>query len=91
MSIRLATAQDDAFVGRAFRRMWLDVGIAEEGILCDAEVRMRAFIEDARARLDFRAFIAEHEGAPIGYAAARRFAGLYPDVLSPKVRRYAYQ
>jgi ribosomal protein S18 acetylase RimI-like enzyme len=90
MSIRLATADDDAFVGRAFRRMWLDVGIEEAGIVGDAEARVQAFIDDARERLDFRAFIAEHEGTPIGCAAAQRFAGLYPDVLSPAVRRYAY-
>lgn len=90
MSIRRATEQDDPFIAQSFRQMWLDIGIPPQGLATDAEERTQAFIDDARDRLDFRAFVAEHDGAAIGCAAAQRFAGLYPDVLVASVRRYAY-
>ncbi len=89
-SIRRATEGDDDFIADAFRRMWLDIGMTEDGIAPDAQARTLAFITDARDRLDFRAFVAEADEGPIGCAAAQKFAGLYPDVLSPKVRRYGY-
>ena len=90
MPIRRATEQDDPFIAEAFRQMWLDIGIEQEGLVADAGPRIQAFIDDARDRLDFRAFVAVHEDTQIGCVAAQRFAGLYPDVLARSVRRYAY-
>lgn len=89
-SLRDATAADDTFIAEAFRSMWLDIGYAPEQLVPDALDRTRAFITHARASLDFYAVIAEVEGAPIGCAAAQRFDGLYPRVLTPQRRTLGY-
>ena len=89
-TIRAGDTSDDGFVARCFRQMWLDIGHAPEVIVPDAEARTVRFIEDARARLDFRSGVAVVGGERIGCAAAQRFGGLYPDVMDPNHRRYGY-
>jgi ribosomal protein S18 acetylase RimI-like enzyme len=89
-TIRPAVPDDDPWLAASFRRMWLDIGIAPEDIVEDADARVLRFIADARAGLDFRGFVAEEGDAKVGCAAAQRFGGLYPDVLRPSLRKYGY-
>ncbi|MGH1346520.1 MAG: GNAT family N-acetyltransferase [Nannocystales bacterium] len=88
--IRAGNRGDDDFIAAAFRNMWLDIGVGAENLVADAEDRTVQFIENARANLDFRSFVAEVEGEPVGGAACQEFAGLYPNVLAAKHRRYGY-
>lgn len=91
IAIRAAGVGDDAFIAAAFRRMWLDIGIAEADIVEDAEARVVSFIAHARAELGFCGAIAEDDGGRrVGCAAGQWFAGLYPLVLKESVRKYGY-
>jgi len=89
-AIRPGSPVDDAYVLSAFRRMWLEIGIPEGELLPDFDARTLAHVDDARARLDLRSFIAEADGAPVGCAMAQRFAGLYPDVIADSHRKWGY-
>ncbi len=88
--IREGDPGDDRFIAAAFRNMWLDIGVGAENLVADAEDRTVQFIENARANLDLRSFVAELGGEPIGGAACQKFAGLYPNVLAPEHRLYGY-
>ncbi len=90
-SIRDGTPQDDPFIAEAFEQMWLDIGYAPSELVSDARAHTLAFVADARSRLDFRAAIALGEGGkPVGCACAQRFAGLYPELLTPQRRTLGY-
>ena len=88
--IRSATPDDDPFIAESFRSMWLDIGVAQNDIVGDAHERVIEFIAHARAELEFCGAIAEEDGARVGCAAAQCFAGLYPLVLKPSLRKYGY-
>ncbi len=88
--VRAATATDDAFVAASFRNMWRDIGIADADIVDDPEGRILAFLERGRAEAELTGAIAELDGIAIGCAVAQRFAGLYPDILRPQLRKYGY-
>lgn len=82
---------DEAHVLAAcFRQMWLDVGIAPDGIHEDWRERVERFVEHGRAHVGLRFFLAEEEDTVVGSACAQLFAGLYPDLLRPSVRKYGY-
>ncbi len=90
VSIREGREDEAHHLARCFRQMWLDVGIAEDGLHDDWRERVERFVEHGRRELGLRFFLAEDGGAIVGSACAQRFAGLYPDLLRPSVRRYGY-
>lgn len=87
--IREAGADEAAQLARCFRRMWLDVGVAEDGIHDDWRERVERFVEHGRREHGLRFFLAGGEDV-VGSVCVQRFAGLYPDLLRPHVRRYGY-
>jgi ribosomal protein S18 acetylase RimI-like enzyme len=90
--VTLREGRDDeaAALARCFRQMWLDVSIPEDGIEDDWQARVERFVAHGRSELGLRFFFAEHGGAIVGSVCVQRFAGLYPDLLKPGVRRYGY-
>ena len=48
------------------------------------------FIHNAREQLEYAAYVADLDGVPIGSAACQVFAGLYPGVFKPEVRKQGY-
>jgi ribosomal protein S18 acetylase RimI-like enzyme len=90
IELREGTLREAPLLAQMFRQMWLDIGMAETHIVKDAEARVVRFIEEGQRRHSLRMFFAVQNGADIGGAACQRFAGLYPDLLMPEVRRYGY-
>ncbi len=90
MMIREGTVDDAELLAAMFRQMWLDNGVAAETIVEDAEPRVRDFLVEGRSRRGLRLFFAVEAGVDVGGAVCQRFAGLYPDILAPEVRRYGY-
>ena len=72
-----------------FYRLWAEYDL-ESLLAQDWLETTLAFIADARARLEYAAFVAEVEGASIGSAACQVFSGLYPSVFQPDKRKYGY-
>jgi ribosomal protein S18 acetylase RimI-like enzyme len=90
-SIRQAEESEDALLAIHFERMWADTGVAKEHVLDDAAQRVVAFVQEARSRHEYRAFLAVTEdGNVVGSAGCQVFAGLYPNVLASQYRRYGY-
>ena len=93
VAVRPAADDDDAFIARAFRAMWLDNGISPANILPHWEQQVLDFLAHGREHLELQAFIAELpdlDSAPRGCAVTQLFAGLYPNVLAPSLRKYGY-
>jgi ribosomal protein S18 acetylase RimI-like enzyme len=90
VAIREGSGEEAAVLAACFRRMWLDVGVPEEGLHDDWCERVERFVERGRRELGLRFFFAEEGQDVVGSACAQRFAGLYPDLLRPSVRRYGY-
>jgi ribosomal protein S18 acetylase RimI-like enzyme len=90
VTLREGRGDEAAALARCFRQMWLDVSIPEDGIEDDWQERVERFVEHGQRELGLRFFFAEHQGAIVGSACVQRFAGLYPDLLKPSVRRYGY-
>ena len=90
VTLREGRGDEAAVLARCFRQMWLDVSIPEDGIEDDWPERVERFVAHGRSELGLRFFFAEHEGAIVGSVCVQRFAGLYPDLLKPSVRRYGY-
>ena len=89
--VRAAGPDDDALIAEHFRQMWLDNGIAEERICDSWREDVLAFVSSARRSLEYRAFVAELEhGQIVGSASCQLFAGLYPNILQAKQRKYGY-
>ncbi len=90
--IRQGRDDEAAVLADCFRRMWLDNAIPEAGIHDDWRERVSRFVEHGRRELALTFFLAEAEaeGEVVGSACAQRFAGLYPDLLRPEIRRYGY-
>lgn len=88
--IREGRADEADRLAICFRQMWLDVGVRPSGIQPDWLERVTRFVEHGRRELELRFFFAEAGGEVVGSVCAQRFAGLYPDLLTPSVRRYGY-
>jgi GNAT superfamily N-acetyltransferase len=70
--------------------MWLDNNIPVESIHANwLEITLR-FIDRARSQLQYKAFVAEIEGEIIGSVSCQLFAGLYPDIIADRNRKYGY-
>lgn len=88
--IRPATLADDSLIASHFLRMWADSPITAVAVVPDGHERVLAFVAEARKDLEFAAFIAEMDGAPVGSASCQLHLTPYPNVLEPSFRRYGY-
>ena len=88
--LREGTLEDGPLLSRMFCQMWLDIGIAEDGLVEDAERRVIRFIETGQQLHHLRMFFAVKDQEEVGAAVCQHFTGLYPEVLAPEVRRYGY-
>ncbi len=91
VDIREGTESELDLLAIMFRDMWRDNGVAQEQLVDDYQERVKAFASENAAR-EFRFFIARdgETGLDVGCAASQLFGGLYPDLLSPDLRRYGY-
>ena len=89
-SVRPGVLADDRYVAECFRNMWLDNQVAAKHVVPDSDQRVLDFLTLGREHLELQTFIAETPSGPCGAAVAQLFAGLYPDVLSPELRKYGY-
>jgi GNAT superfamily N-acetyltransferase len=87
---REATEDEDTAIAGHFFQLWRDNGIPETSIESNWLTITLQFIHQARATLDYKAFVAEVGGEIIGSTGCQRFAGLYPAVLSKHQRHYGY-
>jgi ribosomal protein S18 acetylase RimI-like enzyme len=89
--IREGGPGEDALIAEHFRQMWRDNGISEDRICKTWKEDVLAFVSSARQALQYRAFIAELDrGQIVGSASCQLFAGLYPNILESKQRKYGY-
>jgi ribosomal protein S18 acetylase RimI-like enzyme len=88
--IRPGRVDEIHLLAEAFRQMWRDNDIAETSIEPDYRERVEQFVRAGIERDGLQFFLAEHEGEMVGAAACQWFAGLYPAILIPEVRRYGY-
>jgi len=73
-----------------FRRMWLEIGWPPESLREDWRSVVNDFVEHARRRGAFAAFLAEVDGAVVGSAGCQIYAGLYPEIRIPTRHRVGY-
>ena len=89
-TIRAGGPDDDALIAEHFRQMWLDNAVPEERMSATWKEDVLAFVSSARQALQYRSFMAELDGQIIGSASCQLFAGLYPNILEAKQRKYGY-
>jgi len=90
-TIRAGEPDDDALIAEHFRQMWLDNAVPEDRICETWKEDVLAFVSSARQALRYRSFIAELAGGKIvGSASCQLFAGLYPNILQARQRKYGY-
>jgi GNAT superfamily N-acetyltransferase len=90
LNIREIHSEEYAAIAEHFYKMWLDNHIPAESIQSNwLEITLR-FIDRARSELQYQAFVAEIEGEIVGSASCQLFAGLYPDIIADRSRKYGY-
>jgi GNAT superfamily N-acetyltransferase len=89
-SFRKAIAQDDERIAQHFYNLWLDNGLKPENLLPECKTEVLNFIQTARERNSYQAFIAEVDQQIIGSAGSQLFAGLYPIPFQPSYRKIGY-
>lgn len=88
--VRAATPAEDTLIAQHFYQMSLDNQVPENAIAphwCDIVLQ---YIQQARERLQYQAFVAEVEGRVVGSAGGQRFAGLYPNIIQVTERCDGY-
>ncbi|MGL5875816.1 MAG: GNAT family N-acetyltransferase [Xenococcaceae cyanobacterium] len=90
LNIRETTQQEDSAIARHFYKMWLDNNIPVESIQPNCLEIILQFIDRARQELAYKAFVAEINGEIVGSASCQLFAGLYPDIIIDRERKYGY-
>jgi GNAT superfamily N-acetyltransferase len=82
--------KEDSALAQDFYKMWLDNNISTESIQSNwLEITLQ-FIDRARQELAYKAFVAEINGEIVGSAGCHLFAGLYPDIIIDRDRKYGY-
>ena len=90
INLREESPQEDSLIAKHFYQLWLDNEVSADSIQSNwLEITLQ-FIEHARLKLHYKAFVAELDGAVIGSASCQLFAGLYPHVLTEQYRKYGY-
>lgn len=91
--IREATPQEYPLIAKHFYQLWRDNNIPPELIKENYPEITLEFIENAREKLNFCAFVAQIENTKseiVGSASCQLYDGLYPHILSETVRKYGY-
>lgn len=91
-SIRIEPAKPghDGIIAQHFYQLWRDNNIEPDLIRDDWLDTTLIFIQNARKKLKFQAFIARKENRIIGSVSCQLFTGLYPAVLKQEQRNYGY-
>lgn len=90
INIREATPNEDSLIAEHFYHLWLDNNVPADSIKPDWLDITLEFIEKARHKLAYKAFVAEVDGKIIASASCQLFAGLYPHILTESYRNYGY-
>lgn len=90
LQIRPATPSDDRLIAQHFYQMWRDNQVPEEAIAPHWMEMTLEFIDQARQTLNYQAYLAEMHGQAVGSVGCQIFAGLYPNIMHPTVRRDGY-
>jgi GNAT superfamily N-acetyltransferase len=85
-----ATPEGWGAIAQHFHDLWRDNGVPAAGIRPDWRAITLDFMQTATATLDYQAFVAEAQGETVGSVGGQRFAGLYPNALTPAQRCYGY-
>jgi len=87
--IRVATPQEDAIIADHFCLLWQDI-ISADSVKSNWQEITLEFIEHARQKLSYQAFVAEVDSKVVGSVGCQLFAGLYPNVLTEQYRKSGY-
>lgn len=90
MKIYQAQPEADQIIVQHFYQLWLDNGVVPESIDPDWHKLTLEFIEQARHKLNFQAFIAQVDGKIVGSVSCQVFSGLYPLLFKQEYRHYGY-
>jgi GNAT superfamily N-acetyltransferase len=80
MSIRKTTRSEDHILIEHYKQMWRDNGVEDSEIMNDYALRTQKFINSARRRLNFAAFVAHERDLIVGSGCCQVYDGLYPKV-----------
>ncbi|MCL1473144.1 GNAT family N-acetyltransferase [Argonema antarcticum] len=90
IQVKEASPREDALIAEHFYQMWLDNEVTANSIEPDWLNITLQFIEEARQKLFYKAFVAEIDNQIIGSTSCQIFAGLYPHILKAEYRKYGY-
>ena len=90
LTFRKANLAEDAVIARHFYQMWLDNNVTPNNIDADWLNITLDFITKARQELCFQAFVALINDKIVASASCQLFAGLYPVLFKPSIRKYGY-
>lgn len=90
LNIRETNPKEDSAIAEHFYKLWLDNNIPVDSIHSNWLEITLEFIDRARSELQYQAFVAEIESEIVGSASCQLFAGLYPDIIADRSRKYGY-
>ena len=90
ITLRSATAADDALIAAHFYQMWRDNDVPAAAIIPHWQAEMQHYLDETRRSLDYQAFVAEVNHRVVGSVGCQRFAGLYPNILEASYRQDGY-
>ena len=88
VSFREASLEEDSLVAQHLYHMWRDNNVAADSIASNWRDITLEFTQEAREKLNYKAFLAEIDGVVVGSTSCQIFQGLYPNIL--KNRQYGY-
>jgi GNAT superfamily N-acetyltransferase len=88
--IQEAKPDKDILIAEYFYKMWIDVGIPEDGIEDNWQEIILQFIDNARQNLFYKSFLADIDGVIVGSASCQLYAGLYPNTIKSNYRQFGY-
>lgn len=86
ITIRDATSDDDMVTVKHLYNMWSGMSYPADKLRSDFRQQTLDFICDARETKQYRSFIAEVDGHPVGTVCCQLFMGLYPLVFKESDR-----
>lgn len=84
--IRQATPEDDLVTTEHFYSMWLGMSYPADKLRPEFQQQTLRFIADARQQKQYKCFIAEMHGTPVGTVCCQLYMGLYPLVFEESDR-----
>jgi len=90
ITLRGATAADDALIATHFYQMWRDNDVPAEAIVSHWKAEVQQYLDEARRSLGYQVFVAEVNNQVVGSVGCQRFAGLYPNILEAAYRQDGY-